>query len=123
MKHLTYTSKDKLRSVVVRERIGRDASETPYIHMSLARPVAESMGVADIKDLPPEKWSQFIETATYIQQVIALEGEWGDIRLPASDSDEDRHVFYCNLLDEAERYILTLQEAIKEVNASPLNPP
>lgn len=120
--HITYTSKDGKRSVVVRERIGRDGSETPFLHMSLARPLADAAGIAEVKDLPQATWAQIIEVGTYVQQVIALEGEWDNICLPASESNTDRHAFFCALLDAPERYILTLQEALKEVNTSALNP-
>lgn len=122
MRHLTYTSVDGRRSVTVRGRIGRDGSETPFLHMSLARPLASSMSL-EPKDLDSSIWAQIIEVTNYVQRVIALDGEWGDIRLPASDSDADRHAFFCGLLDADEECILTLQEALKAVDASPLNPP
>lgn len=123
MRTLTHTSKDTLRSVTVRERTGRDAVNAVYIHRSLARPFVMMTGVDDIGNLPSEIWAQVIEGAEIIQQVIHLEGEWGDIVLPSDETDEARHTFLCLLLDSPERHILTLQEALKEVNTSPVNPP
>lgn len=121
MKCITHTDGD--RRVVMRERLGRDNMSKTFVHGSLARPLTSAHGVEDIKDLPNEIWGQVVEVGAYVQQIVSLEGDWGDITLPASESDEDRHAFFCALLDAPERYIQTLQAALKEVNASPLNPP
>ena len=123
MRTLTYTSKDKQRSLTVRERTGRDSFTQRYINASLANPMAALAGVEKINDISHEVWAQIIEVGTYIQQIISLEGEWGNITLPVSESDADRHAFFCVLMDSPERYIETIQGALQEVNTSPLNPP
>lgn len=121
MRTITYTSKDKTRSVVMRERTGRDAVTLRFLHAALAEPLQALYGVDKIVDLPNDAWAQIAEVAPFIQQIVSLDGEWGEIVLPRSESGEDRYAFLCSLLDAPESYIATLQEALKEVNASALD--
>lgn len=117
MREIT-VEKDGL-SVTVRESIGSDVVEAPYIHAVIGEALAQRAGLNEIKSLPPRAWNSIVIVTSIIQQVVTVGGEWPFL-FPDIDNNAEIVAFYDAALKEAAVYITLLKEALKKVETSPI---